>query len=247
MRRNIRGELSGVRVHLWRQSDQGVACPRERSVVCRFGESIDSCPPASFHSACPDTDSARLAWLQGLGQATTPRPPPSALASFLLEQWAWGHMSAPQIQKIAACAEADGLAQEEIKVLAGLGGHGRYARNCHPELLRRLQPHALASAIGKVEIPIKAPQAGFARVQQEFVLPHQLFAALYERHPEKFRERFLGAEGKMTEFWAAASRHPMLTNHAVLSRRDYRTKGIPISLHGDGVPVAGIGKAHLTS
>ena len=113
--------------------------------------------------------------------------------------------------------------------------------------MRRLQPHALASAIGKVEIPIKTPKAGFARVQQEFVLPHQLFAALYECHPEKFRQCLLGAEGKMTEFWEAARKHPMLTNHAILSRRDYRTKGIPISLHGDGVPVAGIGKAHLTS
>lgn len=168
----------------------------------------------------------------------------SALASYLVEQWSWGHMSAPQIQKIASLAEADGVAKDDIKVLSALGTHGRHPKNCHPELLRRLNPQALLGAIAQVELPMKSPRAGWVRVQQDFVLPHQFFAALFESHPKAFRERLCGPPGKMQEFWASALNHPMLANHPLANRVGFRTKGIPISLHGDGVPVAGIGKAH---
>ena len=37
--------------------------------------------------------------------------------------------------------------------------------------------------------------------------------------------------------------NPNLVGHPVAARADYSSKCIPIALHGDGVPVTGVGKA----
>jgi hypothetical protein len=39
--------------------------------------------------------------------------------------------------------------------------------------------------------------------------------------------------------------HPQMSSHPLRGRADYRQKAIPLSLHGDGVPVAGVGKAFI--
>lgn len=44
-------------------------------------------------------------------------------------------------------------------------------------------------------------------------------------------------------FWQSQVRNPQMSNADIASRVDLRERCIPISLHGDGVPVAGLGKA----
>ena len=67
-----------------------------------------------------------------------------------------------------------------------------------------------------------------------------------ELYPEAFRDRFLGGgDQKVWEFWQAmtAAEHPALDEHPLVTKESFQTKVVPLSLHGDGVPVSGVGKA----
>ena len=69
---------------------------------------------------------------------------------------------------------------------------------------------------------------------------------MFELYPEAFRERFLGGvEQKVSEFWQAmiAAEHPALDEHPLVTKESFQTRAVPLSLHGDGVPVSGVGKA----
>ena len=77
---------------------------------------------------------------------------PSHLALLLKQLWAWGDLSAPAIQKIAAAAEKDGATSPEIKALASMGGSGAYPGNAHRDLVQRLPRAALADVLSHVRV-----------------------------------------------------------------------------------------------
>ena len=62
----------------------------------------------------------------------------STLRLHLLEEYAWGHMSLQQIQKIAALAFSDGrkAALADLAELAQAGSNGRHANNVNRDILR---------------------------------------------------------------------------------------------------------------
>ncbi len=76
----------------------------------------------------------------------------SALSEFLLTKWAWGELSAPLVQQIAACAQKDGANHAEVKILAGLGSQGHHPRNCHPELVSKLKDSIATRALTTVSV-----------------------------------------------------------------------------------------------
>lgn len=47
----------------------------------------------------------------------------------------------------------------------------------------------------------------------------------------------------MRDFWHQMRGTPAMANHPVLERADFDTRCVPLSIHGDGVPVSGVGKA----
>ena len=55
----------------------------------------------------------------------------------------------------------------------------------------------------------------------------------------------MGEPGKVDKFWGdmTAAAHPGLKGHPTLSRPNWRSWTVPVSFHGDGTPVAGVGKA----
>eukprot|EP00969_Alexandrium_andersonii_P320635 14167050-Alexandrium_andersonii.AAC.1 len=66
---------------------------------------------------------------------------------------------------------------------------------------------------------------------------------MYKNHPKVFRERFLGGQPeKIKGFWKAMRNHPAFQQHPMQSRPDYSTRCVPLGIHGDGVPVSGIGR-----
>ena len=73
------------------------------------------------------------------------------------------------------------------------------------------------------------------------LLPHEYFAA-YWKHPERRATSLLPDELELPRFWSAVREHPCLQNHPIWARSDALQKCIPLCLHGDEVPVAGIGK-----
>ncbi len=91
---------------------------------------------------------------------------------------------------------------------------------------------------------IKKPPKSTIKTEHAVIWPHELFAALFQHHSDEFIARILGGSVcNIKKFWDQMRDHPAYTGHPLASRKDHKEKCIPISLHGDGVPIAGIGKS----
>ena len=64
----------------------------------------------------------------------------SNLVNRLLVQWANGHLSATQVQKVAHAAVSDGLNHQEVALIAALGTWGANPANIHQQRLQLLKP-----------------------------------------------------------------------------------------------------------
>ena len=63
----------------------------------------------------------------------------SALATVLLEQWAWGEIATPQVQRLVQATATDGCQHPELLRLATLGSNGAGPGKCHRDLQRYVQ------------------------------------------------------------------------------------------------------------
>jgi len=131
-----------------------------------------------------------------------------------------------------------------VAKLASIGTHGMYPMHCHRDLAhRRLAKPKIMTALGSIPMWIRRPPLRVAHVKQQIMLPHHVFASLYEQR-QVFTQRMLGGSAEnVPAFWEAMRAHPALIGHAMCGRTDYQRHAIPVSLHGDGVPVTAIGKA----
>ena len=82
------------------------------------------------------------------------------------------------VQQLAGAAVRDGAAKEDLKMLAALGSHGQYPGNCHSELLSKLAPTYVHTAIRMMPALIKKPHAMLQQCNMPVLLPHQVFAVL---------------------------------------------------------------------
>jgi hypothetical protein len=55
----------------------------------------------------------------------------STLATVLLDQWAWGEIAGPQVQRMAQATITDGSQRPDLLRLARLGSNGVCPGNCH--------------------------------------------------------------------------------------------------------------------
>ena len=69
------------------------------------------------------------------------RVAPSNLRKRLLQLWAWGRISACEVQTLAHAAQLDGLLHEEVDSLAKLGAHGAHPGNARRDLIRSSVSH----------------------------------------------------------------------------------------------------------
>ena len=165
------------------------------------------------------------------------------LGRLLLSERAWGGMTTPQIQKIAMAALDDGAKGDDLHIIASLGANGRFPANMERDLEARLKPSPFSSCIAHIALPFKS-NFQIKWTDTSVLLPHEVFATLFSLHPAKFIESLLGSSvSRTTNFWAAMKGHPSMEYHPELRDQAIASKTIPISLHGDAVPVAGIGKS----
>ena len=172
---------------------------------------------------------------------------PSALVALLLEKWAWGQISARQVQELCAAAQSDGLLHPHVLALSTIGSAGSNPNNCNRDLLTKLSAPMLSHAQSMHSFPMKHPRAGSFTHGQKLMLPHEVFANIYEHYPSTFRDKILGGEGELQKFWRSMRGSPLHDGHEVRDRPSYDTMAVPVSVHGDGVPVAGIAKAWCKS
>ena len=75
------------------------------------------------------------------------------------------------------------------------------------------------------------------------LLPHELFSSIYHSYKGAWRQSLYGSADSICKFWQAQASHPQMAGHPVSFKPNRFTLAIPLSLHGDDVPVTGVGKA----
>ena len=169
--------------------------------------------------------------LSAASSASAPEPKsPSQLVSLLLLRRAWGNLSSPDVQEIAAAAHEDGLNHPDVRTLASLGSWGKYPGKVHAELEQRLAVNALSSCLSPIELTMKATHLRTRIVQQDIIYPHVLFGCLHQNYNDIFIERVLGgSSGNVQELWKQMKNHPVYKNHPMQSRSDHFTKCVWLS------------------
>jgi len=159
----------------------------------------------------------------------------SDLYKLLCVKYADGSFSAATCLEIAAAAAADmaalksGFTLPAFDHLASLGSKpARAMQQCissgdAPQPLSMVMPYVDADNLTKI------------------MLPHEMFAYVASK-PEKWTSHMLPNPDGLPKFWEAFSGHPVMEGHPALDRADYRTRCLPLGLHGDEVPVVGVGK-----
>lgn len=192
----------------------------------------------------------------------------SELVQHLVFEWAWGHISAVSVQKTAAvaCRDQEALlgrlnlsfdhVSKGLRKLASLGNHGKHSGDCNRELQGFLgEPTFPAPLLHQVPLSITKPKAGEEAQQTKdfpIFLPHVLFSHFYNTDRALFERLFLGrySDASSVEgFWEELERRgdPRLLGHPMKKLQGWKSTMIPISLHGDGVPVLQVGKANSKS
>ena len=117
---------------------------------------------------------------------------------------------------------------------------GKYPNKCYSQLMKILQPMCGIHEPESFKMSFAAP---LGLQDQEMLLPHALFADIYHKYPRTWRMTLRGENGKLDEFWVAQTlHHPLLEDpdHPLKTRDTSRC--IPLCLHGDEVPISGLGK-----
>ena len=78
--------------------------------------------------------------------------------------------------------------------------------------------------------------------KQPFILPHMWFSTLHCMYKDAF-QALLGHPGAIKSFWESQLGNPNISGHPMVRRPNWMSKAIPVILHGDAVPVTGVGKS----
>ena len=110
----------------------------------------------------------------------------STLAQYLIMQWAWGYMSAQEVQRISHCARDDIqkitgklTTLPDIDTLASLGSEGRYPNKTSKQLRDKYCVNKISEPL-HTKMPMLSLSGEFrAAVDQDIFLPHVLFSDIY--------------------------------------------------------------------
>ena len=199
---------------------------------------------------------------QRMAAAAAVAPPQiSALANFLINMWCWGNLSPQLVQQIAMHAKNDieyvkrtNKDLSDINILASLGSDGRYPSHVNAELRAKLKKTNISEPL-RVKLPLLLPIGNNVTQHQwqSILLPHVLFADIFNFYPTAWSKRVMPSLDRLHEFWDSMQGTPLLNGHPVLThpceaaparrRGTFRDWAVPLSLHVDGVPVTGVGKS----
>ena len=82
-------------------------------------------------------------------------------------------------------------------------------------------------------------------------LPHEIFSWYFHNDRQRFDKLFLSETTPLErkQFWQElkARRDPRLDNHPMTAGENWEENTVGISIHGDGIPVLGVGKVETRS
>ena len=166
---------------------------------------------------------------------------PSKLHELLMQCLAQGLLSAALVYNIGSAAQRDLQKTREGYLVTNLEqiSNLKFGRN----LTRSLESHLQNLADVPEPLSINIPLAGVpASADSSLVLlPHEQFAHMFTSG-EGWGASILPDAGALETFWNSFDHHPCMQGHPVLKKPDRTSKAVPIMLHGDEVPVMGVGK-----
>ena len=195
----------------------------------------------------------------------------SKLGRQLVKGWAWGRKSAVEVQRTSSLAYADevdlckrvgkpeGHCSNMLKSLASLGTSGDNPGNANKELKSYLgEPNIPKADLFDIHTRVLKPRRGLRSraasyivqtIALPFLLPHILFHDLYSNHTAEFARAILPENVCVGDFWGevASRRDPRIQTHPMISRSHWHKYARPLSPHGDGVAVLGIGGQNTRS
>ena len=151
---------------------------------------------------------------------------------------AQGILSGTLCHSIAVAAKKDIEKSKEDKELPDLDKLAglKQGKNLIRSVYGNLEKSSNLPAPFPVEIPYKdGAHAG------NILLPHEYFAAMYE-NDKHWKSSILGDCRTLEKFWTTFDTHPLMKDNPLKRIPEYTKTLIPLSLHGDEVPVFGVGK-----
>ena len=155
--------------------------------------------------------------------------------------FAQGVLSGAKVHSLALAAQididkaADGYQVTKIREVSKL----KYARNLDRSIAGLMAKEADLPRPFEVSIPMKGQvdQVPSAAI----LLPHEMFAAFYEK-TASWTSSVLPDSSSIEKIWSAFQHHPMMAGHPIKEKPNWHSTTVPIGLHGDEVPVMGVGK-----
>lgn len=162
----------------------------------------------------------------------------SVLYGLLMTFLAKGILSAVTIHSIAKAAQTDlesaaeGKIFPKLKNLASLS-HGR---NALRQVNGMLAKESSLPMPKEISMPYTTGPA-----LAHICLPHEYFAAMFE-DKQQWHDCILPDIEALPRFWQNFQHHPCMDKHPVKKQKDWQRRVLPLSVHGDEVPVIGVGK-----
>ena len=162
----------------------------------------------------------------------------SVVATVLLMKWAWGVLSAPDVQELAMAIKLGGNNDDEILELASLGAHGTSAGHIHRDLVRKFCPVQWSPAPMLFRFPYKDHKGKKDEVlttDSRMYLCSDWMRSLASNPDLEFEYDALFGISSLDSFWNKQKQNnTKLKHHPVLKQKGYKHHAIPIYLHGDG-------------
>jgi len=130
-----------------------------------------------------------------------------------------------------------------LEKLAHLGSHGRLPNHCHRDLVSLLALPKLELSYFRMKLTCGPRNSRSDWFTQAFLLPHLVLASLYENFRGSWEKLVCPSADALQAFWHTQRGHPGLPGNPLTRRRDWQRRAVPISIHGDQVPVSGVGRS----
>lgn len=217
-----------------------------RQRLAREGNSLES---------LEDTSQGQEAAASSSSSSSAHAPAPSRLVQNLLKDFAWGGMSAQKLQDICRSSVEDLNSLKKLangsqawtthpiemdqKAVASIGVSGQYSSKCYSDLMKKVEANIALPLPHRERMRFAQP---LGEQVQEFLLPHDMFAAFF-KCKATWNKVILPNNDLPQKFWEAQQGHPQWQGHPLSTMNPNQLKKmIPLSLHGDEVPITGIGK-----
>jgi hypothetical protein len=161
----------------------------------------------------------------------------SAFASCILLKWAWGSLSAPDVQQLALACKLSGNNEAEVDDLASIGNYGLNDKQ-HRDLMQKFAGRLLTPQARSIMIPYIDPKgdSNFAlQTEIPILLPSDWLRTLLTNPDLSFeKEACFGVSDLFEKFWSRCNlADPKLAGHHILRTPNFKHKAIPLLIHAD--------------